>query len=842
MTKKRISRFISSCLMAALILTAVPITSADAALSEVKSPSQVTTFKSSTTFDKEYVRAYVTDEHTLKVIYKTPLESTKFRISLYRVGENKGDIDLDIYTDASISYASDGTKLYGFTYYIDMERFDVPSGYYNLYIKRCATQATADALDFDESGILYKNMEIKVSSKKVKILRYTDVINYNNSIKKIGAIYSTDKYLDNTLEDIRFVLRNPATQVYATMTSSKISYIKRISDRVVSGATTDYEKLQKIYEYTAKNFYYDTIAFTTHSYQYADPYENIYNFENGLSSSNSSAGRVYTTCQGFSAIYLALARAQGIPTRFVYGHRLAIPSNDWLTEDNIDVRDHWWCESYVNGRWIFVDPTVGTTNKYNKNTGVWNYKGLTNYTYFDPSDEQIATSHVYMNIYPDYRAGKYMDDETELSTLRAFLNQTGDTSSYSYSYNTRGTNGYKLDSSYNAYDTSTWGDGTKSHFMTNGKGKLSQIQWSNKKLAGALNLSGFSKLVLLSSHGNEYTSADLSDNPSLKQVYIQNNNLETVDLTNCYKLNYVRAQYNPMKSFSLYVNGANRTFTASDNGTMYFTLDTRYTNMSLSLYSKPAVGYKLAGVYSTSTGNLLSTKTAYHFTPKASGYSIKFTLDPDSYKYYLTEGESRSSRVKYIQAAAKRLNELGYYSTGYSSTEVGSEKSFTSELKEATIKFQVMNDINNTGNIGSQTWSALFSNSAVSMVSDYEYEKALANYEAMKVQRAEATEAMSTLTVKASSAASKGKMNISWEVSSDTADVSSIGITGYEVYKSKSKASGYSLISDTANMEITNTSSLEKGTRYYYKVRAYAEIGGKKIYSEYSNVTYKKAK
>ena len=464
MTKKRISRFISSCLMAALILTAVPITQADAALSTVSSPAQVTTFKSTTTFDKEYVRAYVTDEHTLKVIYKTAQPATKFRISLYRVGENKGDIDLDIYADANISSASDGTTLYGFVYYIDMKRFNVPNGYYNLYLKRCDTQETADALDFDQCGVLYKNMEIKVTSKKVKILRYKDVINYNNSIKEIGDIYSIDKYLDDTLEDIRFVLRNPATQVYATMTSSKISYIKRISDKIVSGATTDYEKLLKIYEYTASNFYYDTIAFTTHSYQYADPYDNIYNFENSRTSANSSVGRVYTTCQGFSAIYLALARAQDIPTRFVYGHRLAIPSNDWLTEDNIDVRDHWWCESYVDGRWIFVDPTVGTTNKYNKNTGVWNYTGLTNYTYFDPSDEQIATSHVYMNIYPDYRAGKYMDDTTELATLRAFLNQTenSSSSSYSYSLSTTGTNGYKLNSEYNAYDTSTWGDGTKS--------------------------------------------------------------------------------------------------------------------------------------------------------------------------------------------------------------------------------------------------------------------------------------------------------------------------------------------------------------------------------------------
>ena len=835
--KKRILRFVSTALAAALMVSAVPIDSAFAALSEVKSPAQVTTFKSTTDFEKEYVKAYVTDDTVLKVNYKTPLETTLFRVSLFRVGENKGDIDLDIFVDAKQSTASDGTTLYGFTYYLDMKRFEVPNGYYNLYLRRCATAADAETLNYKSSGVLYKNMEIKVTGGKVKILRYKDVIEYNDYVKDIGALYSTDRYLDNTLEDIRFVLRNPATNIYATMTSSKIYYIKSVSDRITQGAYTDYDKLLKIYEYTAKNFYYDSVAFSTHSYQYADPYDNIYNYENGLSSANSVSGRVHTTCQGFSAIYLALARAQNIPTRFVYGHRLAVPSNDWLTEDNIDVRDHWWTESYVNGKWIFVDPTVGTTNKYNKSTGAWTYTGLTNYTYFDASDDQVATSHVYMNIYPDYRAGQYIDDAYEMDMLRAFFGQTvGDTYQ---------TNGSVMNSSYSAFDTTTWGDGTKSHFMTNGRGKTAQIQWSYKGFTGALSLPGFTKMTLFSSHHNKYETADLSDSPALKSVYLQNNNLTSVDLSNCYKLSYIRAQNNPMKNLTLYVNGQNRAFAAGDNVTFYFTLDTRYTSSSLSLYSKPDIGYKLGGVYSTSTGNRLSTKTTYHFTPKASGYSIRFVLNPDSYKYYLGLGESRSSRLPYIRAAAKRLNALGYYNPNeylYGQTAVGEETSYTEALAEAVTKFQVMHDISNIGAIGSQTWSALFNDTAKAMVSDDEYSQILANYEAMKIQRAEATEQMNQLTVKASSTASKAAMNLTWSSSSSVLDIDSVQIDGYELWKSTSKTSGYQLLKSTAGKKFKNTSNIKKGTRYYYKVRAYREIGSQKIYSPWSNVTYKIAK
>ena len=810
--KKRILRLISITLVAVLMVLTVPTDSAFAALSEVNAPAQVTTFKSTTDFEKEYVRAYVTDDTILKVNYKTPLEATVFRVSLYRVGENKGDINLDIFVDAGKSAASDGTTLYGFTYYLDMEQFEVPNGYYNLYIRRCATVADAETLNYKSSGVLYKNMEIKVTDGNVKILRYKDVIEYNNSIKDIGALYSTDRYLDNTLEDIRFVLRNPATDVYAEMTPSKIAYIQRISDRVTQGAYTNYDKLLKIYEYTAKNFYYDSVAFSTHSYQYANPYDNIYNYESGLSSANSVSGRVHTTCQGFSAIYLALARAQGIPTRFVYGHRLAIPSNDWLTENNIDVRDHWWTESYVNGKWIFVDPTVGTTNKYNKTTGAWTYTGLTNHTYFDPSDEQVATSHVYMNIYPDYRAGKYIDDAYEMEMLRAFFNQ-----SFGNSYQT---NGSVMNSSYSDYDTSTWGDGTKSHFMTNGRGKTAQIQWSYKGFTGALNLPGFTKMTLISSHDNKYETVDLSGSPALKSVYLYNNKLTSADLSNCYKLNYIRAQNNPMKNLKLYVNGRNRSFTAGDNGTFCFTLDTRYKNSSLSLYSDPDIGYKLGGVYSTGTGNRLSTKTSYHFTPKAVGYSIRFVLNPDSYKYYLNVGESRSSRLPYIRAAAKRLNALGYYNQ----TAVGEEVSYTEALAEAVTKFQVMHDLSNNGAIGKKTWSNLFNNSANTMVSDEEYEQILADYEVRQAQREEAKALVKKLTPAVSSTGD-AKKNIKVTLKPDAQDNEIIRqlkdmdyTVKYRFYRSEGKSSAYKQMVTKKEPSYTSTNG-KKGTKYFYKAQ-----------------------
>ena len=850
--KKRTLKTITLSLLVALLVSVFPAEFSFAAVPDtISQPTEATSFKSTEKFDQEYLRAYVTqaDDRVLKVIYRTPLETSLFRLSLYRVGENKGDIDLDLFIQPKIQYASDGTPTYNFTYYINMEGLEIPDGKYTIYIRRCETEIDAANLKYTGSGVLNKNMVIQVTNGKVKILRYTDVINYNREIMAIGENYDTSLYLDPSLEDIRFVLRDPVTGIYDTMSSHKTSYISEISDFVCRDADTDYEKLRKIYEYAASNFYYDTIAFQTHSNQYANPYDNIYNFEHGAYSANSQAGRVYTTCQGYSAIVIALARAQGIPSRLVYGHRAAVPSNDWITENNINVRDHWWVEAWVDGRWIFIDPTVGTTNKYNSETGKFSYYGLTNYTYFDPTEEQIATSHLYFNIYPDYRYGYYIDNPYEMDMLTEFLDSWSDIypDEYEYYYEIYADqvqNGELMNEDYASYDTKTWGDGKKTHFMTDGRGNVSQIQWSDYGFTGALNLPDFKHMKVLSSHGNLFETVDLSGCTALEKVYLYSNRITSIDLSDCRSAWYIRCKNNPMKEATVYTNGRNRTFTAGDNGTFYFTIDTRYLDSEFSLYSRPDTGYKVEGIYSTATGAKLSTKKTWHFEPKASGYEIVFALDPDSFKYTLNPGDSgerQEHKAEYITAAAKRLEELGYYEPSYWNDPL----LYSDSMEEAAVKFQVMHNLENNGIIDEDTWSVLFSYDALEMVDEYEYRQILDEYEAMKELRAETELFMSEISVQAASEASSGAMKITWTASLPEDADEEYSIDGFEVWKSTSKTSGYKMMRDTENAEkfsYKNTAGLKKGTRYYYKVRAYKLIGEEKIYSDWSNVTYKKAK
>ena len=67
------------------------------------------------------------------------------------------------------------------------------------------------------------------------------------------------------------------------------------------------------------------------------------------------------------------------------------------------------------------------------------------------------------------------------------------------------------------------------------------------------------------------------------------------------------------------------------------------------------------------------------------------------------------------------------------------------------------------------------------------------------------------------------------------------GVSGYEIYRSTKKSSGYSMIKRTTSTKYT-TGKLTKNTKYYFKVRAYKTINGERIYGKYSTVKYITAK
>ena len=70
------------------------------------------------------------------------------------------------------------------------------------------------------------------------------------------------------------------------------------------------------------------------------------------------------------------------------------------------------------------------------------------------------------------------------------------------------------------------------------------------------------------------------------------------------------------------------------------------------------------------------------------------------------------------------------------------------------------------------------------------------------------------------------------------------GATGYEIYMSTNKSKNYSRIKTITNgktIKYTKT-KLKKGKKYYFKIRTYRTVNGKKIYSFYSSAKYAKIK
>lgn len=82
---------------------------------------------------------------------------------------------------------------------------------------------------------------------------------------------------------------------------------------------------------------------------------------------------------------------------------------------------------------------------------------------------------------------------------------------------------------------------------------------------------------------------------------------------------------------------------------------------------------------------------------------------------------------------------------------------------------------------------------------------------------------------------SRTKVKFSWNKVS--------GASGYRIYRSKSKTSGFSRIKTiTSGSKLTYVKKTSRYVKYYYKVRAYKTVNGKRVWGKYSTVKSKTLK
>lgn len=368
-------------LILAVFLTVMVPAEAFAVVKTVAKPVTTNSLLSSEKMKELHNFVEVTaDGGQLHIVCETPIEAESFNLNVRRVTPASGSSQ---WIKRVIPEKKDG--YYSFT--TDMDTSGL-SGDYVLLI----TMPNGS-----KSKVFYKNANFRVKDGKVSLLQFNTIVNANKTIAAKSGKYKKSRFTDKYLNDLSFVFKNPKTGKTAKVTKTRVNYFKKVADSVTKGAETDYEKALKIYEYIAANSYYDDVAFATKKNQYLDPYLNLYNLRNKKRSANSSGGRVATVCVGNAAMVVALARAEGIPAHAVNGHHVGMGADrfyNWSNEKDISKVDHWWAEVYADGRWIVVDPTAGNGNRWNSRTGVWSCTGITNYVYFDPTVEQLSTSHV----------------------------------------------------------------------------------------------------------------------------------------------------------------------------------------------------------------------------------------------------------------------------------------------------------------------------------------------------------------------------------------------------------------------------------------------------------------
>ena len=93
-----------------------------------------------------------------------------------------------------------------------------------------------------------------------------------------------------------------------------------------------------------------------------------------------------------------------------------------------------------------------------------------------------------------------------------------------------------------------------------------------------------------------------------------------------------------------------------------------------------------------------------------------------------------------------------------------------------------------------------------------------------------------SLKITAKSTAKKGSITVKWTVKGEA------DIDGFEVWKSTKHSKGYKKAFTTTKKTYKNSKGLKKGSRYYYKVRAYKVIDGVKVTSDWSNKARRVAK
>lgn len=517
----------------------------------------------------------------------------------------------------------------------------------------------------------------------------TDYAEYTERILQNGAMYKEaekmsakerEKYLDKSLSDM-------FETDYRGMTVSEQAEIKAFADKLIRENGYPYStegKLKVFHDWIKKNFYY---------YRYVTELDFLTQYGSKVDSPITllrcyqDYGKVAARCNGYTAMFVALARSQDIPACALAGYyntatrRNGLGGTEWNVPGSEDsstvIETHQWSMAYSDYRWIVVDCNADCYNQYYSAdhdcywyTSKESYRAGNEDNYFNPTAARLAQSHIIYRI----RGHIKMTNEDEKNQLKAFLEQSDGAEK----------NGTRVYPGYSQYDPGTWFNPSDVSSESNSAGKLRKLYIygdadtaDEDKLVGELHLNGFSALQNIQLKYNNLTKVTLSDCPSLHTVSLSHNNVEEIEITGAGNMTLLNLLSNPVKSAVYNFRGDSvARVTSDEEGYISLNYSTSTGKPVHKLIAHPDKGYVLKSWYDEDGNKLSGYKTFEYrnsdsFTAFARFLPKKPTLDTISIlmtsgcakltwnevygaeKYYIYRSTSKNGKFSYVGATGK---------------------------------------------------------------------------------------------------------------------------------------------------------------------------------------------
>lgn len=282
-----------------------------------------------------------------------------------------------LYTDNSIDFRIDGNRL-------KVSGKIICDNLISLWI-RCGENGDP----FDAASGEYFEFECDIEMNGESTTEVTVYTQVEGDIYYWSYIWNTI-YIDSTADGYVFkkspVLenniakqsepRNPADYLGSYISDE----IMQKSAEIVGSETDDYKKLLLIHNWVAENIYYDWDYYTGRS-------SSIYwGAEDVLRERRS-------VCEGYARLTRALVQAQGIPCMLVTTFATGVSTSGGFFDSSNAMQtksNHAHIEAYVSGRWVTVDPTWDSGNKYENGQFIAGERTL---VYFDITPDLFAFTH-----------------------------------------------------------------------------------------------------------------------------------------------------------------------------------------------------------------------------------------------------------------------------------------------------------------------------------------------------------------------------------------------------------------------------------------------------------------